>query len=86
MTFYTYMVRKHIKEDSPMGDLAKDMREDRDRFPRNSTVKLSGWHDSILSYLYDCGACSGCIDAFEEAWKEYAKWLKSKSSKVLSQQ
>lgn len=26
---------------------------------------------TIQEYLEDCGACSGCMDAFEEAWAEY---------------
>lgn len=85
MTFYTYMMRKHLHDESPLGDLAKDMKGDGEHFPRNRATKLEGWHRLILNYLYDCGACDGCIDAFEEAWKEYAKWLKSKSSKASLQ-
>ena len=27
----------------------------------------------IQVYLEGCGACSGCIDAFEEAWAEYER-------------
>lgn len=27
----------------------------------------------IQEYLDGCGACSGCMDAFEEAWAEYER-------------
>jgi uncharacterized protein YozE (UPF0346 family) len=78
MTFYTYMTRMHLTDDTPMGDLARDMKGDGDHFPRNKITRLNRWHEKILNYLYDCGACSGCLDAFEEAWEEYTTWMKNR--------
>ena len=50
MNFYRWMIKKHINDHAPVGDLARDMK-----------------------YLDGCGACSGCMDAFEEAWAEYER-------------
>ena len=33
MNFYNYMIKNHLNEKSPRGDLARDMKEDRD-FPK----------------------------------------------------
>lgn len=37
------------------------------QFPRD------GDKAKIQVYLEGCGACSGCIDAFEKAWAEYER-------------
>lgn len=29
MTFYTFMIRNHLNEDTPAGDLAQDMRREK---------------------------------------------------------
>lgn len=65
MKFYTWILKTHIGTMAPVGDLARDMMEDCE-FPRE------GGRKRIRHYLESCGACSGCLDAFEEAWKEYA--------------
>lgn len=75
MTFYTYMTRKHKNDDTPAGDLARDMIRDREKFPRNSSHKLEGWRKLIRSYLYDN---NGCIKTFDECWEEYAKCEKKR--------
>lgn len=71
MTFYTFMTRFHLEDENPRGDLARDMKRDRERFPRNGNSKYAGWHRLIADYLAGEGACSGCMEAFEESWKEY---------------
>ena len=58
MNFYRWMIKKHINDHAPVGDLARDMKGDKAR---------------IQEYLDGCGACSGCMDAFEEAWAEYER-------------
>jgi uncharacterized protein YozE (UPF0346 family) len=78
MTFYTYMTRKHIDDDTPMGDLARDMKEDKEKFPRNENSKIRGWHGYLYNYLCDHGACGACLDTFDEAWEEYVKWVRSR--------
>lgn len=64
ISFYRWMLKKHINDHAPVGDLARDMKGDK-QFPHD------GDKATIQEYLEDCGACSGCMDAFEEAWAEY---------------
>lgn len=66
MNFYTWMMRKHINTKAPVGDLARDMKDDRE-FPHDGNKVV------IREYLESCGACSGCMDAFESAWKKYER-------------
>ena len=47
MTFYTYMTRNYLNEDSPAGDLAQDMRHEKETFPRNRSCKFDGWYQLI---------------------------------------
>ena len=64
MNFYTWMIKKHINTKAPVGDLARDMKEDRE-FPRD------GNKEAVRRYLESCRACSGCMDAFERAFDEF---------------
>lgn len=66
MNFYTWMMKKHINTKAPVGDLARDMKGDRE-FPRDGDKAV------IRDYLEGCGACSGCMDAFERAWRKYER-------------
>jgi uncharacterized protein YozE (UPF0346 family) len=66
MSFYRWILKKHINTMAPVGDLARDMKEDSE-FPRDGGKK------KIRQYLEACHACSGCMDAFDEAWAEYAR-------------
>jgi uncharacterized protein YozE (UPF0346 family) len=52
------------REDSPFGDLARDILEDID-FPEGND------YDTILEYLESCHACPECIETFEEAYEAY---------------
>lgn len=55
-----------FKQDiSPCGDFVRDMLRDFD-FPKTAS------HRAISSYLWQVGACSGAVDAFEELWRAYA--------------
>lgn len=71
MRFYTYMMRNHLKEDGPAGDLARDMHDDKETFPMNGIGKFVGWHPLILNYLERRGACDACLEVFENCWEEY---------------
>ena len=73
MTFYTYMLRNHLKERGPKGDLARDMKNDAGSFPRNTKGKLDDWHTAIEDYLWDQGACYECVAVFETCWHEYVE-------------
>ena len=66
MKFYTWMMRKHLRTKAPVGDLARDMQRDR-QFPKD------GDRASIRKYLEDNDACSGCLAAFEKAWRKYER-------------
>ncbi len=72
MTFYTFMMRYREGEGAKR-DLACDMRDDKDHFPRNGTGKFDGWHGILRGYLEDQRACDDCLEVFEECWKEYVK-------------
>ena len=65
MTFRGWLIKKHLKTKGPIGDLARDIKDDKD-FPKKCNDG-----QKIKDYLYDCGACQGCLDAFSDAWKEY---------------
>ena len=54
MNFYRWMIKKHINDHAPVGDLARDMKGDK-QFPHD------GDKAKIQEYLDGCGACSGCI-------------------------
>ncbi len=66
MTYYRWMVRKHIKDQSPAGDLAHDMKMD-PAFPRRAG------RAEVLEYLFTREADTKCIRTFEETWNEYRK-------------
>jgi uncharacterized protein YozE (UPF0346 family) len=73
MTFYTFMIRNHLNEDTPAGDLAQDMYGDTETFPKNRPCKFDGWHRLIRSYLEQENACRQCLETFETCWKEYVE-------------
>lgn len=67
--FYTSFTRfvsdKYLKDNSPYGDFARDMKKD-EFFPKKTKDGYEiKWH------LERNNACEECIQAFEELWKEY---------------
>lgn len=64
ISFYTYLTTRK-DEDSPIGDLAKDVMADA-RAPRRINN-----HDAWLLHLLRMNAAPAAIAAFEEAWKKY---------------
>lgn len=81
MTFYTYMVRNYKNEDSPKGDLAKDIYGDKESFPRNGQGKWKARGNWIRDYLESCGACDACMEIYDECWEEYVLWKKAQLKK-----
>ena len=71
MTFYSFMMKYHRGQHTPAGDLAEDMYDDKELFPRNRSCKFAGWHNLILGHLKSNDACNECIAVFEECWKDY---------------
>jgi hypothetical protein len=66
MASFSQWLKKQVKRNDPIGDLAGDYTCSKDKNPGYSKK-------SWLSYLYSCGACYEAIDAFEEAWEEFTK-------------
>ena len=50
-----------------MGDLAREVKEDK-KFPSRTNDR-----ERIEIYLEFCGACDGCMEAFDRAWTEFAQ-------------
>lgn len=63
MTFFDYMMR-YVKKDSQSGDLARDMKRDKD-FP------VSNDRDEIMNYLRGKGACYDCLNTFDRCYRQY---------------
>ena len=64
-SFREYMIKNHIKDDSPEGDLARDIKSD-PRFPK--TAKSYSY---IRNYLKRCFACNECLETFDGCWKKF---------------
>ena len=65
VSFYRFMISNFLEDDSPAGDLARDMKADSD-FPRFSTG-----YERIRDHLERSAACSECFDTFDECWNRY---------------
>lgn len=63
MTF-TKWLKSFQEDNTPLGDLARDVSSDKD-FPKTKSSK------KILEYLESKGACDGAISAFKDAWESY---------------
>lgn len=66
--FYDFMTDNYIKEESPAGDLARDINSD-NSFPQKSTNRME-----ILDHLKQNNACAECLETFKWCWKEYTFW------------
>lgn len=83
MNFYNYMVKNYLEEDSPKGDLARDMKSDKEDFPENTVGKFDGWKKLIRRYLIRKSSCPDCIKTFDEAWKEYEECERKRLKRPL---
>lgn len=84
MSFYTFMMKNHKGKDTPEGDLAADMKRDKDRFPKNGAGKFDGWHRLIREHLEMRGACDACLAVFESCWREYELCERKRLKRSLS--
>ena len=57
-------IMRYKEDNSPIGDLARDISDDKD-FPKTKSKK------KILEYLESKDACDGAISAFISAWEAY---------------
>ena len=62
--FKTWLIDNYLKVDNYLGDLAKDIKYDKDFLKTNDENK-------IYDYLESCGACKECLNTFKEAYKIY---------------
>lgn len=62
--FKTWLIDNYLKVDNYLGDLAKDIKYDKDFSRTNDENK-------IYDYLKNSGACKECLDTFKEAYKMY---------------
>lgn len=83
MTFYTFMMRNHLGEKSPKGALAQEIKNDKERFPKNGKGKYAGWHKLIHEYLEN-KMTEGSSDVFDECWSEYVLCEKKRLNRNLS--
>lgn len=63
MNFNEYL-KLYAEEDSRLGDFARDALNDPD-FPEGKTRAL------YQPYMEEKHPCTGCMEAFEELWKQY---------------
>ena len=77
--FKQYMISNHINEQTPKGDLARDLKMDKE-FPRISCKK-----EGII-YLENRGACYNAIKTFKDSWKEYKGYRLKEISKINNTQ
>lgn len=75
MMYFKTWLKQFVKDMSPRGDLARDVRSD-EEFPRERSIDMNMRRSVIRTYLEDAGACNGCLDAFDEAWKDYEIYTK----------
>ena len=61
-------LRPYLKEQSPLGDLARDVYFDH-QFPKHIG---RGSHLRLMDYLYAAGSCDRAIEVAEQAWGLYA--------------
>lgn len=66
-SFSSFMLRNYVEEDSYLGDLARDIRDD-PKFPRRARN-----YATILKYLLNCHACPEAITAFDDAYSLFEK-------------
>lgn len=64
-SFRKFLLDKYLKDDSPEGDFARDVKQD-ENFPHN--VK-DGYE--IKWYLESKNCCAECLETFEDLWEEY---------------
>ena len=67
MYFKSWLIKNHLHDRNPVGDLARDVKEDK-KFPSRTNDR-----ERIEMYLEFCGACDGCMEAFDRAWTEFVQ-------------
>lgn len=66
-TYKEWMIEKYLGKNTPRGDLAYDIKRDKD-FPNGQLTK-----QRMLDHLDLKRACDKCIATFKRIWKDYCK-------------
>ena len=66
-TYKEWMVEKYLGKDTPRGDLAYDLKRDKE-FPEGHINR-----ERILDYLSFRGACNSAVKYFKRTWNDYCK-------------
>lgn len=69
MSFKQWILQ-FTNEDSPIGDLARDNKQD-PKFPDSNS------YDTLYSYLFSQNASYLCLQSFEKAWQLYKSQTKN---------
>ena len=67
-SFKRWVTGKYLGKNSPKGDLAGDISEDKN-FPDGTDFI------TIANYLSGQRPCQECWDVFSQTWLEYTRWL-----------
>jgi hypothetical protein len=70
--FYSGMIQNRLYDDTPVGDLARDMNADKRWYLRSTGYSRN------LTLLTLLQAAPTCIDAFNAAWLEYEAYKKER--------
>lgn len=65
MTFHQWL-SKHVKRDSPLGDLARDVQMDK------KCLFLENTRMAWVAHLQTMGACNAAMATLKTAWRSYA--------------
>jgi len=71
-TFHSWMLQNRLYDDTPVGDLARDMKADKRWYLRSAGYSRN---HTLLTLLQ---AAPTCIDAFNAAWLEYEAYKKER--------
>src|SRR2546429_334488 len=79
---FNQWLKDHIEEDTPVGDLARDVKLDKN-WPKQDSSKRA-----FTKHMKEINASDGTIEAFNTAWKrymnhQYQRKAKSKSKNTL---
>ena len=68
-SFKVWITQEHRETNAPIGDLARDIKDDYSDFP------VSTKRGKNLGRLLSRGACCDTVNAFNDAWRLYASLI-----------
>jgi len=77
MKSYKMWIKQFRQEETPRGDIAREIKDDKN-FPATTSKK------KIINYLERLTACDGAIRTFHETYLEYKQCLKKTANQKSS--